>query len=62
MKWSSFLLLTALLMMSACGRKQQHQFSHEVLLPMTPVKDQGKTELCWAYAMLDGTHPQRRLH
>ena len=52
MKWSSFLLLTALLMVSACGRKQQHQFTHDVLLPMTPVKDQGKTELCWAYAML----------
>lgn len=36
-----------------CGRKEpQHTFLHEVLLPMTPVKDQGKTELCWAYAML----------
>lgn len=24
----------------------------DVLLPTTPVKDQGKTELCWVYAML----------
>ena len=36
-----------------CGRKKpQHTFFHEVLLPMTPVKDQGETEICWAYAML----------
>ena len=31
---------------------EQHTFTHEVLLPMTPVKDQGDTEFCWAYAML----------
>ncbi len=38
---------------TACSRKQpQHTFTHEVLLPMTPIKDQGKTQLCWAYAML----------
>ena len=44
--------LLAFLLIAACGRKQQHQFTHDVLLPMTPIKDQGKTELCWAYAML----------
>lgn len=27
-------------------------FNPEVLLPMTPVKSQGRTELCWLYAML----------
>ena len=36
-----------------CARRRpQHTFSHELLLPMTPVKNQGKTQLCWAYAML----------
>lgn len=38
--------------LAGCGRKPQHVFTNEVLLPMTPVKDQGQTELCWAYAML----------
>ena len=52
MRLNAYILLMALLIVSACGRKQQHQFTHDVLLPMTPVKDQGKTELCWAYAML----------
>lgn len=46
------LLMASLLLFVACGRKQQHQFTHDLLLPMTPVKDQGKSELCWAYAML----------
>lgn len=48
------LLLVLLTGGCGCGRRQQpqHTFTHEVLLPMTPVKNQGKTELCWAYAML----------
>ena len=28
------------------------RFTHEHRLPTTPVKDQGHSELCWAYAML----------
>lgn len=52
MKRYLFFLCTALLL-TGCGRqKPRHTFTHEVLLPMTPVKDQGKSELCWAYAML----------
>ncbi len=47
-----FLLLAAVGLLVACGRKEQHQFTYDFLLPITPVKDQGKTELCWAYAML----------
>lgn len=50
-KWMFFMALIVLL--AACGCKRpQHTFTHEMLLPMTPVKNQGKTELCWAYAML----------
>ena len=45
-----FLLLVAIL--TAWQQTPQHTFTNELLLPMTPVKDQGKSELCWAYAML----------
>lgn len=46
------LLLLLAMLVTACGRRAQHTFTHEVLLPMTPVKNQGRSELCWAYAML----------
>ena len=48
------ILLTVVLTLAllGCGKRQRHTFTDEVLLPMTPVKDQGKSELCWAYAML----------
>lgn len=49
---SSFCLCLALLL-SACSRqKVSSDYVVDVLLPMTPVKDQGRSELCWAYAML----------
>ena len=48
---SRYFLLLALLFV-ACSEQPQHTFTNELLLPMTPVKDQGDTELCWAYAML----------
>ncbi len=35
-----------------CGHKSNSDYTNDILLPMTPMKDQGKTELCWAYAML----------
>lgn len=39
--------------LAGCGSKQpKHTFTQELLMPMTPVKNQGKSELCWAYAML----------
>ena len=46
-------ILTAVfaLLMTACTERQ-HQFETEVMLPYTPVKSQGGTQLCWAYAML----------
>lgn len=50
--------LCLLLLTAACGRpgprKEPHNshFTDEVRLPVTPVKDQGSSPLCWAYAML----------
>ena len=35
-----------------CDRQAEKHYTHEVLNQMTPIKDQGKTQLCWAYAML----------
>ena len=52
MKTRMVLFLAVLTVLAACGRRPRHTFTDELLLPMTPVKDQGKTELCWAYAML----------
>ena len=49
-RWTFF--LAVLILFAACSRKQQHTFTDELLLPMTPVKNQGKSQLCWAYAML----------
>ena len=40
-------------LLTGCRRdRPQHTFTNELLLPMTPVKDQRQSELCWAYAML----------
>lgn len=47
---NGFLFLMVILM-TACSQRQ-HQFTTEVLLPFTPVKSQGASQLCWAYAML----------
>jgi bleomycin hydrolase len=49
-RWTLFIVI--LLLFATCSHKQQHTFTNELLLPMTPVKNQGKSELCWAYAML----------
>lgn len=46
------MLLLLLVAIIGCSDQPQHTFTNILLLPMTPVKDQGKTELCWAYAML----------
>ena len=40
-----------LLMLVGCSR-QQSPYIHDLLLPMTPVKNQGQANACWAYAML----------
>lgn len=50
MKKLFYLFLIATL--SACQKPKVGEFTDEVRLPMTPVKDQGHSNLCWAYAML----------
>ena len=35
-----------------CQNRPKVVFTDEVRLPITPIKDQGNTEYCWAYAML----------
>jgi len=53
MKRFILLCMIAVWLLAGCRQKQpEHTFTYEVLLPMTPVKNQGKSELCWAYAML----------
>lgn len=38
-------------MLTGCSKRPQH-FETEVLNGFTPVKNQGSSQLCWAYAML----------
>lgn len=38
-------------LVAACGSTPEH-FTHDVLNSYTPVKQQGSSQLCWAYAML----------
>ena len=49
-------LLAAVLLWACVGRKSAEpagvQEEIVVMLPVTPVKDQGRSELCWLYAML----------
>jgi len=44
--------LLAFTLCTGCTQQPPEHFVYEVLNPMTPVKDQGKSQLCWAYAML----------
>jgi bleomycin hydrolase len=40
------------LLLTGCSDRPPKEYVHDVLLPMTPIKDQGQSQLCWAYAML----------
>lgn len=46
----SFLCLGVLFL--GCSEKPPKHFRHEVLNAMTPIKNQGESQLCWVYAML----------
>lgn len=60
MRFTVIILSLLLTMLTACrqgGRErtnagQEYVFTDEIRLPMTPVKDQTSSELCWLYAML----------
>ena len=44
--------LLCLVLTVGCGWQEPKHFTHEMLNRMTPIKDQGESEICWAYAML----------
>lgn len=52
MKIRSVVFMVVALLLFGCNDKPSKEYVHDVLLPMTPVKNQGASELCWAYAML----------
>ena len=37
---------------TSCARQEPKNYTHDVLNRMTPIKDQGKSQTCWIYAML----------
>ena len=45
------LMIGIVFLFCGCATEQKH-FTHEVLNRMTPIKDQGKSQTCWIYAML----------
>ena len=50
-------VLLSVVLLCGCSLKKKplpapRLFYHDLLLPTTPVKDQGSSSLCWAYAML----------
>jgi len=48
-------LLLFLLVITSCGKQKtepQERFTTDVINKFTPVKDQGRSSLCWVYAML----------
>ena len=46
------LSFSAALLLTGCGNREPKTFTMEVLNRMTPVKDQGRSQTCWVYAML----------
>ena len=46
------LSIIAIVLLTACSQPDSRHFTREVMNRMTPVKDQGKSQTCWIYAML----------
>lgn len=61
----AFLLLAAAIVSAGCGHRQRTPrqtapaFTPEVTIKTTPVKDQGRSSLCWLYAMLATIESER---
>ena len=45
-------MIGIVVLLCGCAQKQPKHFTHEVLNRMTPIKNQGKSQTCWIYAML----------
>ena len=52
MKVRFFFFIATIALLFGCNDKPSKEYVHDILLPMTPIKDQGQSQLCWAYAML----------
>ena len=52
MKVRFFFFIAMIALLFGCSDRPPKEYVHDVLLPMTPIKDQGQSQLCWAYAML----------
>ena len=52
MRIQASIFMVVALLLFGCNDKPSKEYVHDVLLPMTPIKDQGQSQLCWAYAML----------
>lgn len=45
-------ILCAFLVLGCTEKKKDRHYTHEVISRMTPIKNQGKRQICWVYAML----------
>ena len=59
--YTLYIIVGVTMLLAACtipakqqtvGNNAKHQFTNEILLGYTPVKNQGRNPLCWAYSML----------
>jgi len=50
-KMKKIVLIGVVFLLCGCVAEEKH-YTHEVLNRMTPIKNQGKSQTCWIYAML----------
>lgn len=62
MNYKLFFIFSIALLLSACSRQRQAKplaLHNDVVIKTTPVKDQGRSPLCWIYAMLATIESER---